>query len=164
MLNIVVALKVCGPMWRDARIEIHCNTLAVVQVLTSGGSRDSILSTCAQNIWLLSAFYNITIQFSHIVGVQNTVADLLSRWTNTNQDFIAINAHIPNPVWMNVHVDLTLLIYHIFIMLYFQNLRSLHFLLSTRLPRGYGLHFVPPHWLLIVEYLMISWPSWWYDT
>ena len=113
MLNIVVALKVWGPMWRDARIQIHCDNLAVVQVLTSGGSRDSILSTCAHNIWLLSALYNISIQFSHIAGVENTVADLLSRWTNTKQDFTALNAHIPNPVWMNVHIDLTLLNYHI---------------------------------------------------
>ena len=112
MLNIVVALKVWGPMWRDARIQIHCDSLAVVQVLTSGGSRDPILSTSARNIWLLFALYNITIQFSHIAGVQNTVADLLSRWTNNNQDFKALNAHMPNPVWMNVHIDLTLLNYH----------------------------------------------------
>ena len=78
-LNIVVALKIWGTMWRDARIQIHCDNLAVVQVLNSGGSRDLILSTCAHIIWLLSALYNITIQFSHIAGVQNTVADLLSR-------------------------------------------------------------------------------------
>ena len=50
MLNIVVALKVWGPMWGDARIQIHCDNLAVVQVLTSGGSRDPILSTCARNL------------------------------------------------------------------------------------------------------------------
>ena len=113
MLKIVVALKIWGPMWRDARIQIHCDNLAVVQVLTSGGFRDPILSTCSRNIWLLSALYNITIQFSHIAGVQNTAADLLSRWTNTNQDFIALNAHIANPVWMNVHINLILLNHHI---------------------------------------------------
>ena len=87
MLNIVVALKIWGPMWPDARIQIHCDNSVVVQVLTSGGSRDPVLSTCAHNIWLLSAMYNITIQFSHIAGVQNTVADLLSRWTGSHQDF-----------------------------------------------------------------------------
>ena len=113
MLNIVVTLKVWGPMWTDARIQIHCDKLTVVQVLTSGGSTDSILSTCAQNIWLLSALYNISIQFSYITGVQNTVADLLSRWTNTNQAFTALNTHISDPVRMNVYIDLTLLNYHI---------------------------------------------------
>ena len=113
MVNIVVALKVWGPMWRDARIQIHCDNLAVVQVLTSVGTRDPILSTCARNIWLLSAFYNITVQFSHIAGVHNTVADLLSRWTNSRQDFKALNAQSPNTVWMNVHIDLTLLNHHI---------------------------------------------------
>ena len=128
MVNIVVAWKVWGPMWRDARIQIHCDNLAVVQVLTSGGSRDPILSSCARNIWLLSALYNITVQFSHIAGVHNTVADLLSRWTNSRQDVKALIAH---------------------------------FLWSIRLPRDYGLPFVLPHWLLIVECLLISWPSWW---
>ena len=113
MVNIVVALKVWGPMWRDSHIQIHCDNLAVVQVLNSGGSRDSILSTCARNVWLLSALYNISIQFSHIAGAHNTVADLLSRWNNTTQDFMVLNAHTPDPVWMNVHVDLTLLNYHI---------------------------------------------------
>ena len=113
MVNIVAALKIWGPMWRDTRIQIYCDNLAVVQVLNSGGSRDSILSTCARNVWLLSALYNISIQFSHIAGAQNTVADLLSRWTNTVQDFIALNAHISDPVWMNAHIDLTLLNYHI---------------------------------------------------
>ena len=128
MVNIVVAWKVWGPMWRDARIQIHCDNVAVVQLLTSGGSRDPILSSCARNIWLLSALYNITVQFSHIAGVHNTVADLLSRWTNSRQDVKALIAH---------------------------------FLWSTRLPRDYGLPFVLPHWLLRVECLLISWPSWW---
>ena len=101
---VVVALKVWGSMWRDARIQIHCDNLAIVQFLTSGGSRDSIWSTCARNMGLQF------IQFSHIAGVQNTVSDLLSRCTSTNQDFIALNAYIPNPVWMNVQIDLTLII------------------------------------------------------
>ena len=64
-------------------------------------------------IYGFSAMCNITIQFSHIVGVKNTVADLLSRWTNTNHDFLALNAHISNPVWINVHINLTLLNHHI---------------------------------------------------
>ena len=68
MLNIVVALKVWGPMWRDAWIQIHCDNLALVQVLTSGGSRDPILSTCACNIWLLSALYKLPFNF-HILQV-----------------------------------------------------------------------------------------------
>ena len=100
-------------MGKNARIQIHCDNMAVVQVLTSGGSRDSILATCARNIWLLSAMFNMTVNFSHIAGVQNTVADLLSRWTNSHQDFVALNVHVSDPTWMNVHIDLTQLNYHI---------------------------------------------------
>ena len=62
-------------MWANFRIQIHCDNLAVEQVLTLGGSRDPILATCARNICLLTAMFNITVKFSHIAGVQNSFAD-----------------------------------------------------------------------------------------
>ena len=54
----------------------------MVEVLTTGRTRDTILATCSRNIWLIAALFNIDFIFSHIPGVQNTVTDLLSRWRN----------------------------------------------------------------------------------
>ena len=57
-----------------------CDTMAVVEVLTCGRARDSIMATCARNVWLLAAMFNVNIIVSHIRGLDNSIADLLSRW------------------------------------------------------------------------------------
>ena len=68
ILNLVVALKVWGHYWADKYIAIRCDNMSVIQVLTSGKTRDPILMLCARNIWLLTAIYNIHLSVSHIIG------------------------------------------------------------------------------------------------
>ena len=87
MINIMVAIKIWGEIWANKKVRIHCDNLPVVEVLNIGRARDNILATCARNIWLLSALYNITLNVTHIAGSDNNVADLLSRWKNTSQDY-----------------------------------------------------------------------------
>ena len=108
ILNIVVALKVWGKAWRDRRFRIYCDKRAVVDTLTSGRARDTVLATCARNIWLLAAMFNITIVTSHVYGVNNSVADLLSRWPNTADNMWKLHQYIPNTIWVDTHLDLTL--------------------------------------------------------
>ena len=50
--------------------------MAVVEVLTTGRTRDTILATCARNLSLIAAVFNIDFIFSHIPDIENTVADL----------------------------------------------------------------------------------------
>ena len=40
MLNILAALRVWQTQWSNKKVEITCDNLAVVQVLTSGKTRD----------------------------------------------------------------------------------------------------------------------------
>ena len=113
ILNIIVALKVWATYWANRRIRIHCNNMAVVEVLNSGKARDSTLSVIARNISLICAIFHIQIVVVHIPGQRNVLADLLSRW-----QFIANNctdlAHIlPKDSWIPTHLDLTLLNYKI---------------------------------------------------
>ena len=79
ILNVVVALKLWGHAWANKSIQIMCDNIAVVEVLTYGIARDPTMATCARNTWLLSAIFNINIIVSHIKGLDNNVADLLSR-------------------------------------------------------------------------------------
>ena len=53
--------------------------MAVVDVLTSGKTKDSILALCACNIWLLASIYNIYIHIEHMPDKNNVMANLLSR-------------------------------------------------------------------------------------
>ena len=81
--------------------------MAVVEVLRSGRARDPILATCARNIWLLTAIFNIQLTVTHIPGAQNEVADLLSRWQGTDTQINKLSSYIHNYQWMPVHLDHT---------------------------------------------------------
>ena len=80
-----------------------CDNIAMVEVLTFGRARDPIMAISARNIWLLVAMFNVNIVVNHISGLENTVADFLSRWHQ--------NLHhlIDSPVWLNANLDVTLL-------------------------------------------------------
>ena len=57
ILNIIVALKVWATHWANRRIRIHCDNMAVVEVLNSGRARDPTLALIARNIWLICEFF-----------------------------------------------------------------------------------------------------------
>ena len=113
MLNVVVALKVWATRWANKRIKINCDNLAVVEILKSGKTRDSFLATCARNIWLITAMFNIDIIIIHVPGVNNQVADLLSRWTITCNPQSKLAQLLPQFEWTNTRIDLTKLNYFI---------------------------------------------------
>ena len=108
-LNIVVAAKIWAETWANKQIHVFCDNMAVVEVLNTGKARDSILATCARNIWLISAMFNVQFQFTHISGKQNSLADLLSRWTGHSSDKDKLHALCPHASWIPTHVDFTLL-------------------------------------------------------
>ena len=65
MINIMVALKIWGHIWKNKRVQIHCDNLPVVEVLNSGHARDDILAGCPRNIWLLSALLHYIKCYSY---------------------------------------------------------------------------------------------------
>ena len=113
MINVIVALKLWGHVWANHKVHICCDNLAVVDVLNSGRARDSVLATSARNVWMLTAFHNIYLVVTHIQGVQNVIADLLSRWQGTAASFHKLHQYIPCPMWTPVHIDHMLLNYDI---------------------------------------------------
>ena len=106
MLNIMVALKVWGYTWRNMRIEIKCDNLAVVQILQEGKARDPLLATIARNIWMLTSVFNIQLSVSHISGKNNAIADLLSRWWVTDNRDQKLSSLLHNWQWIPTHIDL----------------------------------------------------------
>ena len=59
MINIVVASKIWSSHWSKKKVQIFCDNMAMVQVLTTGKASDSMLVTCAPNIWLIATMFNI---------------------------------------------------------------------------------------------------------
>ena len=113
ILNLIVALKLWGHLWRDKVIQIKCDNMAVVEVIRTGRARDQILATCARNIWLLTSMFNIQLVVDHIPGVKNVIADLLSRWQGSSVQHNQLHILVPQHHWMPVHIDFTKLNQHI---------------------------------------------------
>ena len=101
MLNVVVALKVWSKLWSDKKVKFFSDNLAVVEVLKSGKTKDPFLATCARNIWLIMAIFNIEIIVVHVPGCDNHIADLLSRWVVTPNPEQKLRQYLPNFIWIN---------------------------------------------------------------
>ena len=79
MLNIVIALHVWGKYWKHSSVMVYCDNEACVQVVVTSRTKDPFLGACIRNIWLLMAYYDISLNISHIKGKNNIKADALSR-------------------------------------------------------------------------------------
>ena len=78
MINLVIALRMCGAFWANLVVTAHCDNSAVVQVVDYGRPRDLFLAVCFRNIWLIAAKWDIDFKVVHIPGKKNSEADTLS--------------------------------------------------------------------------------------
>ena len=103
MLNILVAIRVWCQYWSNRRIIIKCDNQAVVTVFNSGKTQDMTLAAITRNIMMEAAKYDIDLQVIHILGVDNKIADLLSRWQITKETRKSFRKIPPKP-----HLDSTI--------------------------------------------------------
>ena len=106
MVNIVLAVKLFSKMWAHKKVLVRCDNQAVVSVLQSGRARDPFLGACARNVWYLAALNDIDLQYAHINGRDNRVADLLSRWQGSLHNVHELKSLIHNPIWFPTHLDM----------------------------------------------------------
>ena len=78
--NIMVALKLWATKFQNQQCVVQCDNFAVVNAFTNNKIKDSFLLACVRTVWLICARYNIQLIVKHIRGVNNTCADILSRW------------------------------------------------------------------------------------
>ena len=60
----------------------------------------------ARNINMLLAVEDIELQVIHILGSDNKVADLLSRWSITTNPNEKLQEFIENPLWLTLSTDI----------------------------------------------------------
>ena len=112
-INIFLAFNVWGEAWKNSKIIIKCDNQAVVSVLNTGKSRDMLLCAIARNILLQAAIWDINLIVLHVLGCDNTVADILSRWFAPNTPKHLLYVNIPRPLWCKVDIKQTLIDYSI---------------------------------------------------
>ena len=79
-MNILVAFKLWAKLWKDSKVIIWCDNIAVVNAFTFPKIRDPWLMACVRNVWYFTALYNVQLEVKHIAGIKNIYADILSRW------------------------------------------------------------------------------------
>ena len=106
MGNILVAVRLFAKQWQGVKLLVKCDNEAVVKVLQSGRARDPLLGAFARNIWYISALADIDVQYVHVMGKANRVADLLSRWTNSWSDQCELKGMIGVCKWLPTSLEL----------------------------------------------------------
>ena len=107
MVNILVTISVYARAWKGAHILIKCDNDAVVKVLSGGKARDPFLGACERNTWYLAALVDVYLQYTHVLEKNNCVADLLSRWQNSQANIQVLQSLVPNAVWLPTDVTFT---------------------------------------------------------
>ena len=79
MIPIVMAAMVWGHRWKSLSIRFHCDNSAVVALLNAGAVRDDYLMHLMKCFSFVSAKFNFVFSACHIRGVDNVLADALTR-------------------------------------------------------------------------------------
>ena len=76
---IVMACEVWGKHWSSKRLLFHCDNQAIVHVWESGLSHSSSLICLVRALFFIAAHCNFHVLIAHIPGIDNSIADSLSR-------------------------------------------------------------------------------------
>ena len=79
LLPIILASALWGHSWAGHRVLFRCDNAAVVAIINSGRSRNSLATHLARALFLLCAAFKFTFRATRIAGVCNRAADALSR-------------------------------------------------------------------------------------
>jgi hypothetical protein len=79
-LNIIVAIRTWGNQFRGRNVRVWCDNVAAVAVMNNGRGSNNVMQCIARNLWLWASVFDINVEFQHIKGEDNNIADLLSRW------------------------------------------------------------------------------------
>ena len=79
LFAIWVAVVTWGDQLRNLQIQILTDSLSMVQVWSTGSSKDKVVMRILRALFLFCAKRNINILMKHIPGTTNLAADFLSR-------------------------------------------------------------------------------------
>ncbi len=79
LVAVLLACAVWGPQWQRKLIHCWCDNQAAVQAIRARSCRDDGLMHLLRCLLFLEASYQFQLSASHIPGINNTLADHLSR-------------------------------------------------------------------------------------
>ena len=103
LLPILIASAVWGHQWAGHRVQCHCDSEAVMAVLKSRTSKHPHLMHLLRCLFFIEACYDLEVTCTHIPGIDNELADDLSRdrisaFLSKVPEASRQPAHIPMPL------------------------------------------------------------------
>ena len=89
LVPIVIGCAVWGPLLIKKDTELKCDNRGLVDAINKGSSRDEMVMHLLRCLWFFTALFNIRVTATHIYGVNNISADMLSR--NQAEHFLLTN-------------------------------------------------------------------------
>lgn len=83
LFPIVLAVETWGSTFQNQCLCFHCDNISVVEVINKQTAKDAQLMILIRRLVLACLHYNILFKARHVPGVQNSVADMLSRFQVT---------------------------------------------------------------------------------
>ena len=106
LFAIVSAVNSWGHQWAKQKILFHCDNEAVVTIWRKDSTRDPETMALVRLLYFCAARYNINIVITHISGIDNSIADSLSRFQQHRFQALAPAAHLtadPIRAWPTPH-------------------------------------------------------------
>ena len=79
LLPIVIAIAIWGTEYVNRSILCRCDNEAVVHIINSGTSKDPLVMGLMRCLHFITAKFNLLLSATHIAGIENSLADALSR-------------------------------------------------------------------------------------
>ena len=95
LIPVVVAAALYGKEWKGKVVEFVIDNMAVVEIVRSGYSREAHLMHLIRLLVLIACRHQFRFTASHIPGLENKLADAISR--NSAQLFIDQAPGVPSP-------------------------------------------------------------------
>lgn len=103
LFAILAATAAWGHKWHKRKILIHCDNQAIVQAWQSKSPKDQALAKLFRKLFFLAAKGNFNIALKHLPGVNNQIADALSRAQVDRFRILAPKANLEattTPAWL----------------------------------------------------------------
>ena len=79
MYALIICCLTWGESLRGRTVLMYCDNAAVVDVITAARGRDKILMKLLRELWFCCAQYSFQVTALHVPGVDNPLADAVSR-------------------------------------------------------------------------------------